>query len=221
MTLSVSIVDYDCGNLRSLQRALITVGATSIQLVSSAQELGKADRLILPGVGAFGHAIEALKHRGLFQPIIEFAVNGRPLLGICLGMQLLFDESDEMGRHAGLGLIPGTVTLLDAQQALIHKDKVPNIGWLPIRPPTPHRTWDDSILAPLSAGAYGYFNHSYAAQPDDSNHITAVADHGGRQFCAATSRKNVFGCQFHPEKSAVAGLNILRHFLAIAKAGKG
>lgn len=221
MTFSVSIVDYDCGNLRSLQRALVAVGATNIQMVSGAQELERAERLILPGVGAFGHAIEALKQRRLFQPIIDFAASGRPLLGICLGMQLLFDESDEMGRHAGLGLIPGTVTMLDVQQALLHKDKVPNMGWLPIRPPTSDRNWDNSILSPLSADAYAYFIHSYAVRPDDRSHITAVADHGGHPFCAVASRDNVFGCQFHPEKSAVAGLKILRQFLAIAEIKKG
>ncbi len=221
MNASVSIVDYDCGNLRSLHRAVAAVGATSVQMVSSSHGLEDAERLILPGVGAFGHAAEALEQRGLFQSIIDYAASGRPLLGICLGMQLLFDESDEMGRHPGLGLIPGRVVMLDAQQASQHGDKVPNMGWLPIRPPSPEVTWEGTILSPLCVGEYAYFVHSYAACPVDSNHVTAVADHGGQPFCAVASCGNVIGCQFHPEKSAVAGLNILRRFLAMTEAKKG
>lgn len=221
MRHDVSIVDYDCGNLRSLQRALVTVGVTNVQMASSSRELEKAECLILPGVGAFGHAVQALKQRQLFQPVIDFAASGRPLLGICLGMQLLFDESEEMGRHAGLGLIPGTVKMLDTELAHQHDDKVPNMGWLPIRLSSPDRTWGGSILAPLTEGEYTYFGHSYVARPNDPKHVTAVADHGGRPFCAVARYGNVYGCQFHPEKSAAAGLNILRQFVTITEARKG
>lgn len=219
MEASVAVVDYDCGNLRSLERALIVAGAVDVHFVRTADEIEKASRLILPGVGAFGQAADALAQRGLSGAICRFAETGRPLLGICLGMQLLFDESDEFGVHRGLGLIPGRVEAFDQAKADAAGWKIPHIGWAAIERAT--IAWDGTVLEGLTAGEHLYFVHSYSGRPKEKAHVLAVADFAGEAFCAVAQRGNVTGCQFHPEKSAEAGLGILRRFLNTNMIEKG
>ena len=196
----IALIDYGINNLRSVEKACQRVGMP-VKLTSNPDELARAGKLILPGVGAFHAGMTALDSLGLTRPIREAAARGVPLLGICLGMQLLFDESEEMGTTAGLGLIPGRVTRMQGQGV-----KVPHMGWnrLSLRAPSP-------LLADLPDGSFAYFVHSYVCGPAEPEGILASTDHGG-EFAAAVSRRNVYGIQFHPEKSQSVGLRILENF---------
>lgn len=196
----IALIDYGINNLRSVEKACQRVGMP-VRLTANPDELARADKLILPGVGAFHAGMTALDSLGLARTIREAAARGVPILGICLGMQLLFDESEEMGTTAGLGLIPGRVTRMQGQGV-----KVPHMGWnrLRLRAPSP-------LLADLPDGSFAYFVHSYVCAPAESEGILASTDHGG-EFAAAVSRRNVYGIQFHPEKSQSVGLRILENF---------
>jgi glutamine amidotransferase len=205
----ISIVDYGMGNLRSVQKGLEKVGASG-RIVRSPAEVLAADKLILPGVGAFGDAMQHLGEQGLVEPLREFARSGRPFLGVCLGLQLLFDVSDEEGEFAGLGILPGRVERFDfthtpAGQGL----KVPHMGWNRVQ-------WDrpSPLLAGIESGTYFYFVHSYHAVPADESVTLGRCDYG-YNFAAIVHRENVFATQFHPEKSQAAGLQILRNFAAM------
>lgn len=199
----IAIVDYGVGNLFSLQSSLKTVGAEPV--VSGDPEiLRKADHLLLPGVGAFADAAQKLRQSGLEQVVLDAAKAGTPLLGICLGMQLLFENSLEYGNHPGLGLIPGSVTSLEGR---VPSDlKIPHIGWNGLHFPETR----SPLFRNLSEGDYVYFVHSYAAQGCDP-FISATTEYGP-EITAAAERDNVFGCQFHPEKSGSVGLKILENF---------
>ncbi len=199
----IAIVDYGVGNLFSLRSSFAAIGAEAV-VSGDAAVLRTADRLILPGVGAFGDAAEKLRASGLDAVVTEEARRGKPLLGICLGMQLLFDRSFEYGEHAGLGLIPGEVRpIADVIPAGL---KIPHIGWNAL-----HFTARKSpLFRYIHEGDCVYFVHSfYAAGCEDS--VIASAEYGA-ELTAAVQRDNVFGCQFHPEKSGRVGLNILRAF---------
>ena len=199
----VGIVDYGVGNLFSLVSSFAAIGAEAAA-TGDPETLLKADRLILPGVGAFGDAAEALRSSGLGRVVLEAARKGTPLLGICLGMQLLFDESLEYGRHPGLGLIPGQVRPI--AEVIPGDYKIPHIGWNALRftgRPCP-------LFRDVREGDYVYFVHSYAAM-DCAADTAAVTDYGA-PLTAAVWKENVFGCQFHPEKSGRVGLGILRAF---------
>ncbi len=197
----VAIVDYGVGNLFSLKSSLEAIGATSV-VTGDAEEIKKADKIILPGVGAFGDAIEKLRETGLDTVIIEEAAAGKPVMGICLGMQLLFSESHEYGIHKGLDLIPGTILPIDN---IIPKDyKVPHIGWNALQ------IKKNELLRFLKDGDFVYFVHSYYAETD-AEYVIATAEYGA-PITAAVACKNVYGCQFHPEKSGNVGLSILRAF---------
>lgn len=210
MSRLVTIVDYGLGNLFSVARALSAAGAQPL-ISERADELLKAERLVLPGVGAFGDGIRGLRERGLDEPIREFVHSGRPLIGLCLGMQLLFESGSEFGEHRGLGLIPGRVAMLDASQSSGESLKLPHVGWNGLLA-APGR-WRGTLFESLSEGAQVYFVHSYAPVPRDPSHVLAECAYGTRRFCAAVQKDNVTGCQFHPEKSAAAGLKILARFL--------
>jgi glutamine amidotransferase len=199
---SVTIVDYQMGNLRSVQKALEHVGAQAT-ISNCPKEIAKAERLILPGVGAFGDAMRELQARQLVQPIIDFIQRDKPFLGICLGLQLLFDESEEGGLHRGLGVIPGKVVKFD----LPRQFKVPHMGWNQV---TTEQA-DLPLLASLPQRPHFYFVHSYYVRPDDSRLCWLSCDYGGK-FCAAIARGNLFATQFHPEKSQAAGLQLLKNF---------
>ena len=198
----VGIIDYGVGNLFSLRSSFAAIGAEAF-VSSDAAQLAKADRLILPGVGAFGDAAQKLRDSGLDAFVKEQAASGKPLMGICLGMQLLFEKSYEYGEHEGLGLLKGQVVGMNGR--LPAELKIPHMGWNALRLTKPARL--------LEEGSYVYFVHSfYAENCEDS--IAAVTDYG-IPITAAVERDNIFGCQFHPEKSGNVGLEILRKFCEI------
>jgi len=198
----IAIVDYGVGNLFSLKSSLEAVGA-EVTVTSDPAVLEKADKLLLPGVGAFADAAQKLRDTGLGQRITELARAGKPLLGICLGMQLLFDKSLEFGEHPGLGLIPGTVRPI--AQVIPQGLKIPHIGWNAL-----NFTKKSPLFSRIREGDFVYFVHSfYAADCDGA--VIATAEYGAA-LTAAVAKGNVFGCQFHPEKSGAVGLEILRAF---------
>ena len=205
----LAIVDYGVGNLFSLSCSLRSLGV-EVTVTGDETVLAAADRIILPGVGAFGDAADALRRTGLHQALLREAQAGKPLLGICLGMQLLFDYSAEFGRHDGLGLIPGSVQPI--RPVIPEGYKVPHIGWNALRFPK------DRPVSPLfryiQEGDCVYFVHSFHGTDCEEN-IIATAEYGP-ELTAAVSRDNVFGVQFHPEKSGEVGLNILRGFCSFS-----
>jgi glutamine amidotransferase len=197
----IAIIDYQMGNLRSVQKGFEKVGQAAI-ITSDPAELAKAERIVLPGVGAFGDAIAELRRRELVQPIKDSIASGKPFLGICLGLQLLFDVGYENGEFEGLGILRGKCVRFDLPREL----KVPHMGWNRgrILLPAPH-------LAGIADGTFFYFVHSYHVVPEDRSVIAIEADYGG-PFCAAVWRENLFATQFHPEKSQEGGLRILKNF---------
>ena len=201
----IAIVDYGVGNLFSLKSSFAAIGK-EVVVTGDAQVLHEAGRIVLPGVGAFGDAAEKLRKTGLDAAVKAEAAAGKPLLGICLGMQLLFDRSYEYGEHAGLGLIPGAVKPI---ADVIPADyKIPHIGWnaLHLQRPSP-------LMRYTHEGDCVYFVHSFAAF-DCGDSVIATAEYGP-ELTAAVQRANVYGCQFHPEKSGAVGLNILRAFCEV------
>lgn len=198
----IAIVDYGVGNLFSLKCSLQAIGA-EVTVTGDAQQLKNADKLILPGVGAFEDAAKKLRNTGLDTVIKEEAARGKPILGICLGMQLLFEKSYEYGKHPGLGLIPGSVVPMEG--FLPENLKIPHIGWNALR-----MKKSSPLFRYIAEGDCVYFVHSYfAAHCEDF--VIADTEYG-QWLTAAVQRENVFGCQFHPEKSGSVGLNILRAF---------
>lgn len=195
----IAIVDYGMGNLRSVQKGLEKMGFKAF-ITDRPQEVLEADGVILPGVGAFGDAMENLVRCGLDEALREVVAQGRPFLGICLGLQLMFEESEENGPHRGLGIWPGRVIRLPAEV------KIPHMGWNRIR-----RLRYEPILEGIPEGTYFYFVHSYYICTEDKDLVGAVADYGV-EVPAVVSRGRVFGIQFHPEKSSTLGLKILNNF---------
>lgn len=196
----IAIVDYGMGNLRSVSKAFESLGH-AVSVVSDPEAARKADRLVVPGVGAFPDAMDQLRQTGLESAILEFAKSGRPLLGVCLGLQLFFEASEEYGEHKGLGLFPGRVVMFpkmpDGQGGSL---KVPHMGWNTLQVRAPElKAFED---------AYVYFVHSYYVQPTSPGDIAATTGYG-IDFCAMAARDNVWGAQFHPEKSGPIGLKLL------------
>lgn len=216
MTKRVTIVDYDVGNLLSVKRAFENFGA-SVTLTGDQKVIADAERLILPGVGAFGDCIRALRLRNLVEPIKAYAGTGRPFLGICVGMQLLFDRSEEFGIHEGLGLIPGAVVAIPKTGAEGQPHKIPHIGWNAIKTPEGFKKahWRGTILDNVEPGASVYFVHSYTAQPDVAADRLADAIYNSRLISAAVRRDQITGTQFHPEKSGPVGLSMIKRFLEL------
>ena len=204
----ITMIDYGGSNMRSAHKGLEAIGATVI-VSSDPETVRRADKLVLPGVGAFGAGMENLRVRGLIPAIQEAAAAGTPLLGICVGMQFLFEESEEMGRHAGLGLIPGRVIRFPGPQLLAQGLKVPHMGWNQIDHDGSH-----PLLAGVPSGTYTYFVHSYYCAPAAAAAVAATASYG-KPFAAVVQHGNVYGTQFHPEKSQVMGRRILRNFAAL------
>jgi imidazole glycerol-phosphate synthase subunit HisH len=210
----VTIVDYGIGNLYSVQRALETCGA-QVRLSSDPRAIEQAPRLVLPGVGAFEDGMKGLRERGLVEPLRRHAASGRPLLGICLGMQMLASASEEFGLHEGLGIIPGRVRAVPATSVRGVPHKIPHIGWTGLLRPRHGAPWGGSPLEGTAEGSAVYLVHSFAVVPDDDTHRLADCDYGGHRLCAALRKGQVFGAQFHPEKSGPAGLAMLTRFLAL------
>jgi len=197
----IAIVDYGVGNIRSVERALVAVGAEA-RLTADADELAHADGIVLPGVGAFAPALARLEERGLGRRIVELASAGKPVLGVCLGYQLLFEESLEHGRHKGLGLLPGRVVEVRGG------DRLPVIGWCRTRLVAP-----SALFAGIADDAFFYFVHSFTPErSDDAIACTELSP------AAAAARGSVMGTQFHPEKSAADGLRVYANFVALASA---
>ncbi len=203
----IVIIDYGMGNLRSAQKGFERVGFAA-RLSSDPADIATADKLVLPGVGAFRDCIGNLRAGGFVEPLKAHVAAGKPLLGICVGLQLLFSESEEFGRHEGLGIIPGKVVRFPAGMRQGGEElKVPHMGWncIALRRPAP-------ILKGVAEGSFVYFVHSYYARPDDPQVVAAEATYGDVTFCAALWRENVMATQFHPEKSQGVGLRILKNF---------
>lgn len=205
MTARIAILDYGMGNLRSVEKALEHVGATATVTAEEAA-VRKADGLILPGVGAFPRAMERVRELALDELIAERRDAGVPILGICLGLQLLFDSSSELGGAAGLGLLPGDVAELDAGEL-----KVPHIGWSPV-----HWERDSKLTEGIETETPFYFVHSFAPRPGGADLLGSAAY--GSRFACAVARDNVYGVQFHPEKSSSAGLRLLSNFAGVCAA---
>lgn len=196
----IALIDYGIGNLRSVQKALEHVGA-EVRLTEDPAVILAAAKVVLPGVGAFGDGMKGLRARGGVEVVRAVAARGTPLLGICVGMQVLFEAGEEMGEHEGLGILPGRVKRFEAGNL-----KVPQTGWNQIEPTRDHPLFDG-----LAVGAYAYFNHGYfcAARPEDT---LATTDYGG-PYPSVVGRGRVYGIQFHPEKSQSVGLVLLRNFV--------
>ena len=201
--MNIAIVDYGIGNLRSVQKAFESVGA-SAQLVTQPDLLRSADKVVLPGVGAFKDCVDNLRSSGLLEPVLDHIASGKPFLGICVGMQMLFDIGCEDGEHKGLGVLKGKVVRFDVDQTM--SLKVPHMGWnqLSVRKPSP-------LLNDLPEGAGVYFVHSYHCLPNDDSIIASTTDYG-RPFVSSVWKDNVLATQFHPEKSQKVGLQILGNF---------
>jgi glutamine amidotransferase len=202
VTIRIGVCDYGVGNLRSVERALVRTGAT-VTVSSNPSELSASDGLILPGVGAFGTAVDALARSDLGAMVIDHVASGQPLLGICLGFQLLFDSSEESGGRKGLALLPGKVTRIDPSAG-----KVPHMGWNQL-----HITRNSPLVQGIEEGSYVYFVHSYAARALATD-VVATCEYGGT-VAAICEKGNVMGTQFHPEKSGRDGLRLYENFVTM------
>ena len=207
----VAIIDYDAGNIRSVEKAVESLGR-EVVLTRSAEQILSADHIILPGVGAFGDAMERLSFYGLIDVIKEAARRNKPLLGICLGQQLLFEESEESVGVAGLGLLRGKVRKIPTDGSLVEGSnrplKVPNIGWNSLK------IQGGKLFEGVKDGSFVYFVHSYYCRCEDRVEAKALIDYGV-EIDASVERGNIFACQFHPEKSSDVGLKILENFLEL------
>ena len=216
-----AIVDYGLGNLFSVKHACEHADMHAV-ITSSKDEILHTDVVILPGVGAFGNAMSALKRLDLIDPLKEIVSSGKPLIGICLGMQLLMTESFEFGRHSGLGVIEGPVVKFEDAVGPVGMLKVPQVGWNHIyrkignRSPgdmrnTTQDSWSKSALQGLSDGEFMYFVHSYYAKPEDPEVVFSISHYGNIEFCSSLRSGNIFAAQFHPERSGPQGLHIYRN----------
>ncbi len=206
----IAIIDYGVGNLHSLLKAVQNFTA-NVKVTDDPEEIASSDALILPGVGAFQAGMEGLAVRGLVDTVKNAAKSGKPILGICLGAQILLEKGYEFGQHIGLGLIPGKVVKFEK---LAEEEKIPQVGWNRIYPRSESTLWENTILAGLEKrNPHTYFVHSYIMVPDDDKDTLAKASYGGEDFCAAVKKGNITGTQFHPEKSGEVGLAIIKNFV--------
>ena len=200
----IAVIDYDAGNIKSVEKAVQYLGK-EVSVTRDSEEILRADHVILPGVGSFGDAMQKLHDYQLVNVIQQVVASGTPFLGICLGLQLLFDESEESPGVKGLGILPGKIFKIPDAYGL----KVPQIGWNSLRYPSEGKLFRD-----VKEGSYVYFVHSYYLQADEKEIVKAVTEYGV-EVEASVEKGNVFACQFHPEKSSDAGLRILQNFLEI------
>lgn len=204
----VVVVDYGLGNILSVTRAL-TVNGADVELSSDPQRISQSERIVIPGVGAFADGMKGLQERGLVEPLREYAKSGRPMLGICLGMQLLFATAKEFGEHKGLGIVPGRVVPIPDTGPDGSPHKIPHVGWNSLE------TFHDrsALLEGLGKRPYFYFVHSFSAIPESESTCVASTTYNGQKITAVVQKDRVYGCQFHPEKSGTVGLGFLQNFL--------
>ena len=207
----VTIIDYGLGNLLSVTKAFEVLG-NPVRITSHPEEIQNSELLVLPGVGAFADGMAGLRERGLIEPIKEYVQRGSPMLGICLGMQLLMTESEEFGRHKGLNLIEGQVTAFKPKSQVSQEHyRVPHVGWNVMSRPN-GVTWNQTILENTPEESDVYFVHSFIAQPSDQRHVLATSSYGRQKFAATIKKGNVYGTQYHPEKSGITGMEMLYQF---------
>ncbi|MES2190299.1 MAG: imidazole glycerol phosphate synthase subunit HisH [Pseudomonadota bacterium] len=211
----VTVIDYGIGNLLNVVRALRHCGAEVTVVDHASQVTVMPDRLVLPGVGAFADGMTELKNRGFDDMVKAYARTERPFLGICVGAQMLFDVGEEFGAHDGLGLIPGRVMPVAAKGVGGEPHRIPHIGWSALELPTARASWDRTVLNQVNPGEPMYFVHSFAPVPDNEEHRLADTYYDGVRICAAVARGSIYGCQFHPERSAAHGLTILSGFMEL------
>jgi len=209
----VTIINYGIGNTKSMCNALKNIGVEPV-LTNDKRTILNADALILPGVGAFSKGMENLHAAAVIDTIQDYVKKGNPFLGVCLGMQLLFDESEEFGFTKGLGLIKGKVIKFPLNDAT--EEKLPHVSWNEIQEPFPGR-WQNTLLQDTKPNTDVYFVHSFVAVPSDQDDILSTTNYGGVDFCSAVQHENIYGTQFHPEKSSKKGLNILKNFINLSK----
>ena len=209
---NVTVIDYGVGNILSVLRGFEYFGA-KVELTSDPEKILSAQRVVLPGVGAFPKAMEVLTSLNLVKVIQELANKGTPLLAICLGMQLLLEESDEFGITAGLGLIPGRVVAVPNTTIDGVVQKIPNVGWSSLNVSNLRGSWENTLLQDNQPGDAAYFVHSFMSLPSDQKNQIAYTNYGGHKISAVINRDKITGCQFHPEKSGLVGLKILGRFI--------
>jgi imidazole glycerol-phosphate synthase subunit HisH len=214
----LTVVDYGMGNLFSIRRAALYIGVQA-EITADPERISQSDRLILPGVGAFGEGMAGLNANGLREAISDFIRKGNPFLGICLGMQLLMTEGHEFGFHEGLKLIPGKAVKFDSPSLGEVSFKIPHVGWNRIDRPScasgGSNAWMGTVLHTTEPGTCFYFVHSFIVSPDKQENTLAETYYGKNRFCSVVFKDNVCGCQFHPEKSGKAGLALLHRFLQL------
>ena len=211
MISEVVIIDYKLGNLFSIKQAIQKFGVNAV-VTNELDVINSAKAIVLPGVGAFGHAMNQLRRSRLDEALVSAANKGVPLFGICLGMQLLCSQSEEYGEHKGLGIIPGTVKKFPSKDSSGNKVRVPSIGWRTLIP-NPINNWDNSPFSQLNPEDDLYFVHSYHVAPDNPESILAESIYSEKKYCAAIKYQNIFSTQFHPEKSGKVGLQIIKNWL--------
>ena len=209
---TITIIDYGCGNILNLVRAINFLGY-KVEVTNDKKKILNSSHVILPGVGAFGNAMQQLKKYDLQNTIFEYTKLNKPLFGICLGMQILLTKSYEFGKHEGLGLIKGEV--LKISNKTDKKIKIPHVGWNEIYPNNNEKKWENKILKNLTAGTNFYFVHSYVCFTKNPNSTVAVCNYSNISIPAVVAENNVFGCQFHPEKSGEDGINVIKNFCEI------
>lgn len=212
---AVTVIDYGIGNLLNMVRALQRCGAR-VSVVEQATGVSQLpERLVLPGVGAFAGGMAEMRQRGFDDMVRRFAHSGRPFLGVCVGAQMLFDVGEEFGAHEGLGLIAGRVQPVSAVTPAGARHRIPHIGWSVLERPAARATWSRTPLSTFPHGESAYFVHSFAPVPTEESHRLADTYYDGVRICAAVGRDNVWGCQFHPERSGESGLAVLKAFLEL------
>jgi len=211
--MKIVVIDYGLGNVQSIKNALFLCGASEVLLSCKPQEVLSADGIILPGVGAFPQGMRELKARGLVDVLHTYVDSKKPLLGICLGMQLLFDRGEEFGKTSGLGLVKGVVERFTEKL----NDKLPHIGWNEIQ--KRDISWSSGLLRGVCNKEDVYFVHSYICKPSHPEIILSTTEYGGVEFCSSINQDNIYACQFHPEKSGNVGLGIVKNYIEIVQRG--
>jgi len=210
--MKIAVIDYGIGNVRSMLSAFENQGA-HVTLTRSKEKILESDGVILPGVGAFSHGMKSLNKYSLVEVIKDYIETNKPFMGVCLGMQMLFDESEEFGKTVGLGLISGSVIRLPT--ADVKNEKLPHVSWNEIN--FKLSKWSGTILDGIKEGDDMYFVHSFVAKPDNVDNILSITEYSGYKFCSSVKRGNIYGCQFHPEKSGKIGLKIINNFIRLCE----